>query len=41
MIRRHGHIFGEHTAENPADVAEVWKQIKERERREKNGKPGV
>jgi uncharacterized protein YabN with tetrapyrrole methylase and pyrophosphatase domain len=41
MIRRHGHIFGEHTAENPDDVVEVWKQIKERERREKNGKPGV
>jgi len=41
MIRRHGHIFGEHKAENPDDVVEVWKQIKEREKREKDWKPGV
>lgn len=35
MIRRHGHIFGEHTAETPEDVAEVWNKIKEQEKREK------
>lgn len=35
MIRRHGHIFGEHTAETPEDVKEVWAKIKEQERREK------
>jgi len=39
MIRRHGHIFGEHTAENPDDVVEVWRQIKEQEKREKKSRP--
>jgi tetrapyrrole methylase family protein / MazG family protein len=38
MIRRHGHIFGEHNAENPEDVVEVWRQIKEQEKREKEGR---
>jgi len=40
MIRRHGHIFGEHTAETPEEVREVWARIKEQERREKNGDGG-
>jgi len=39
MIRRHGHIFGEHTAETPEDVAQVWQIIKEQERKDK-GKSG-
>ena len=35
MIRRHGHIFGEHTAETPEDVAKVWEKIKQQERKDK------
>jgi len=34
MIRRHGHIFGEHTAETPEDVVNVWKKIKAEEKRD-------
>ena len=33
MIRRHGHIFGDHAAETPEDVANVWKKIKAEEKR--------
>ena len=32
MIRRHGHIFGEHTAETPEDAVKVWNRIKAAER---------
>jgi len=32
MIRRHGHIFGTHTAETPEDVEAVWKTIKAQEK---------
>ncbi len=32
MIRRHGHIFGDHVAETPEDVAKVWEQIKAEEK---------
>ncbi len=35
MIRRHGHIFGEFTAETPEDASEVWNQIKAQEKAEK------
>ena len=35
MIRRHGHIFGEHTAQTPEDVAQVWEKIKQKERKDK------
>ncbi|MCX5771510.1 MAG: hypothetical protein NTZ09_14745 [Candidatus Hydrogenedentes bacterium] len=35
MIRRHGHIFGEHTAETPEDVSKVWQKIKQQERKDK------
>jgi tetrapyrrole methylase family protein / MazG family protein len=38
MIRRHGHIFGEHTAQNPDEVVEVWRKIKEREESERQEK---
>lgn len=38
MIRRHGHIFGEHTAENPEEVLELWRRIKEQEKREKESR---
>lgn len=34
MIRRHGHIFGDHTAETPEEVAEIWEKIKAEEKRE-------
>ena len=37
MVRRHGHIFGTHTAESPEDVVEVWREIKQREKDEKKG----
>lgn len=32
MVRRHGHIFGEHTAKTPEDAAAVWNRIKAREK---------
>jgi len=35
MIRRHGHIFGEHTAQTPEDVAQVWQRIKQQEQKDK------
>ena len=35
MIRRHAHIFGEHCADTPEDVANLWKAIKAQEKREK------
>ena len=28
MVRRHAHIFGDHTAETPEEVMEVWQAIK-------------
>jgi tetrapyrrole methylase family protein/MazG family protein len=39
MVRRHGHIFGEYTADNPEDVIEVWRKVKEQERSERSLKP--
>ena len=33
MIRRHGHIFGEHDAQTAADAVKVWEQIKAEEKR--------
>ena len=39
MVRRHGHIFGDHTAESPEDVIEVWQRIKAQEKAEKGKKP--
>jgi tetrapyrrole methylase family protein/MazG family protein len=38
MIRRHGHIFGEHQAETPEEVVEVWNKIKAKEKEEKKKK---
>ncbi|HEO71450.1 MAG TPA: nucleotide pyrophosphohydrolase [Candidatus Hydrogenedentes bacterium] len=35
MIRRHGHLFGAHTAETPEEVAQVWKRIKADEKAER------
>ena len=35
MIRRHGHIFGEHEARTPEEVADVWKTIKAKEKESK------
>lgn len=35
MIRRHGHIFGEHDAQNAADAVKVWEQIKAEEKRQR------
>jgi len=32
MIRRHGHIFGEHAADTPEDVVDVWNTIKAQEK---------
>jgi len=32
MIRRHGHVFGEHHADTPEDAIEVWNSIKAREK---------
>lgn len=32
MVRRHGHIFGDHVAETPEDAAAVWNRIKAEER---------
>ncbi|HIJ73266.1 MAG TPA: hypothetical protein HPP83_04110 [Candidatus Hydrogenedentes bacterium] len=32
MIRRHGHVFGEHVADTPDDVREVWNRIKNQEK---------
>lgn len=32
MVRRHGHIFGDHVAETPEDAAAVWNRIKAQER---------
>ena len=28
MIRRHGHVFGDHNAESPEDAVRVWNSIK-------------
>jgi tetrapyrrole methylase family protein/MazG family protein len=41
MIRRHGHIFGDYTAESPEEVLEVWRKIKEQEKLEKKQQNGV
>ena len=35
MIRRHAHIFGEHAADTPEDVVDVWNKIKTQERDER------
>lgn len=32
MIRRHGHVFGDETADSPAEVEEVWRRAKEAEK---------
>ena len=32
MIRRHAHIFGEHEASTPEEVARVWEDVKAREK---------
>ena len=34
MIRRHGHVFGEHEAETPEDAVNVWNSIKSSEKEE-------
>ena len=33
MIRRHGHVFGDHDAETPEDAVRVWNNIKAAERK--------
>jgi len=38
MIRRHGHIFGEHKAETPEDAMQVWQIIKAKEKEAKKAK---
>ena len=38
MIRRHGHIFGEHTATTPDEVVDVWRQIKAEEQKQRETK---
>ena len=40
MVRRHGHIFGEHEADTPEDVRKVWNRIKAEEKRTRAQKPG-
>jgi tetrapyrrole methylase family protein/MazG family protein len=32
MVRRHGHIFGEHSAETAEDAVSVWEEIKKAEK---------
>jgi len=36
MIRRHGHVFGEHEAETAEDALRVWQEIKKEERSRKD-----
>jgi tetrapyrrole methylase family protein / MazG family protein len=38
MIRRHGHIFGDHVAETPEDAMEVWQKIKAGEKAQRTKK---
>jgi uncharacterized protein YabN with tetrapyrrole methylase and pyrophosphatase domain len=38
MIRRHGHIFGEHEADTPEDAMAVWERIKHEEREQKQAR---
>ena len=38
MVRRHGHIFGDHTATTSEEVVSVWRQIKADERKTKNAR---
>lgn len=33
IIRRHGHIFGDYTANTPEEVVEVWRKIKAEEKK--------
>ncbi len=34
LIRRHGHVFGDHTAETPEEAINVWNRIKAEEKAE-------
>ena len=38
MIRRHGHVFGEHEAASPEDAVHVWNSIKAEEKRERENR---
>jgi MazG family protein len=35
LVRRHPHVFGEQTADNPDDVLRIWGKVKEAEKKEK------
>lgn len=35
MVRRHPHVFGEKTAENPEAVLKLWNEIKKKEKEDK------
>ncbi len=36
MIRRHGHIFGDHEANTPEEAVDVWNKIKAEEKKGRN-----
>ena len=36
MVRRHAHIFGDHVAETPEEVMQVWQAIKAQEQAERD-----
>ncbi len=38
MVRRHGHVFGEHNADSPQDAVRVWNSIKAQEKRARKEK---
>jgi MazG family protein len=38
LVRRHPHIFGDHSAETPDDVKKIWGEVKAAEKKDK-GKP--
>ena len=41
LIRRHPHVFGDETAETPAEVENRWEKIKAAEKREKGKDEGI
>lgn len=41
LVYRHPHVFGEITADTPAEVMHNWEQLKKREKRKKNRPGGV
>lgn len=40
LVRRHPHIFGQHTADTPGEVLKVWDAIKSEEKSKKGAKAG-